>query len=77
MTDVFEAMQAHVDAVTELLTANEIESKAQSDLDKARDWLTSCQEAAMTARKKEKESGILLRSAVNFRRLKATPKTGE
>ena len=81
MTDVFNAMKAHVEAITELLTANEIEHKASSDLEVARRWLLSCQKASMTTRKNENESGILLKAAVNFHRLNAvhkpTPKTGE
>ena len=72
MTDVFNAMKAHVDAITGLLTVNEIESKAQSDLEAARRWLTKCQNDAMTARRNENESGILLRAAIYAAR-KATP----
>ena len=79
MTDVFNAMKTHVEAITELLTADEIEKKAQSDLEKARAWKTSCEKVSMEARRIENKTGILLRSAINFHRLnavhKATPKT--
>ena len=75
MIDVFNAMKAHVDAITELLTVNEIENKAKSDLEAARLWLTKCEKDAMTARRNENESGILLRAAVNFHRLNAVHKS--
>ena len=78
MADVFEAMKAHVNAITELLTANEIENKASSDLEVAKHWLLSCQKASMAARAKENESKILLTSAINAGRKaasKAAPNT--
>ena len=78
MTDVFNAMKANVDAITELLAANEIENRAESDLDNARSWLTSCQRASKAARAKENESKILLTSAINAGRKaarKAAPNT--
>ena len=75
MTDVFNAMKAHVDAITEVLAANEIENRAQSDLEAARRWLLSCQKASMAVRAKENESKILLTSAINADR-KATPNIG-
>ena len=74
MTDVFDAMKAHVDAITELLAANEIQDKAQSDLEKARHWLTTCEKEEMASRRKEVEAVRLLRIAVDAAR-KPTPKT--
>ena len=75
MTDVFNAMKTHIDAITELLTANEIENKAQHDLEKARAWLVTCQKSSTVQRAKENESKILLTSAINTAR-KATRNTG-
>ena len=84
MADVFNAMKRHVDAIMEVLTANEIEDKAQSDLQKARDWLLKCQKESNIVRANENESKILLTAAINFARLntihsinKTTQNTGE
>ena len=76
MTDVFNAMKANVDAITECQVASEIEDKACSDLEKAKKWYCTCQKATSVARKAAGESERSLGYAISDAR-KAKLKTGE
>ena len=76
MTDVFDAMKAHIDAITEHQVACEIEIKARADLDLAGKWYASSSKAANDLRHKSEETEDALEHAVCDAR-KATPKTGE
>ena len=76
MTDVFNAMTVHIDAITEHLTAIEIEEKAGIDLVRARKWKESCGIAAIAMQRKRENTESTLCMAINTAR-KDKPKTGE
>ena len=76
MTDVFDAMKAHVGAITECQVASEIEVKSISDLEKARKWHDTCQRATTVARKTVAEAERALGYAISDAR-QAKLKTGE
>ena len=76
MTAVFDAMKAHVDAITEHQVACEIQDKAQADLERARKWYTKSNDAADVLRHQRAEAEAVLEHAISDAR-KATPKTGE
>ena len=76
MTDVFDAMKAHVDAITEHQVACEIEGKANAELESARKTYSYSCRAASDLKKKRDEADRTLCNAI-FNARKATPKTGE
>ena len=75
MTDVFDAMKAHVDAITEHLTAMEIAEKAANDLVRARKRQEECQAYALEIKRKRDNTEHMLCAAIDTAR-KATRNTG-
>ena len=74
MTDVFDAMKAHVDAITEHQVACEIEVKATADLEIARKRYSDSCRATSDMKKKRDEADRALGYAISDAR-KITPKT--